>query len=139
MAHDEISHTTVGHEQDRIPVGAIVKFGLGLGLLMILTLWGLAALFRVLTARDTSATPATGLRRELVPPRPRLQAAPKKDLDQLRQAEDKVLNTYGWIDRDAGQVRIPIDRAMELIVQRGLPFRAAGAQPAASGKGVGKK
>lgn len=139
MAHHDISHSTAGHEQDRTPVGAIVKFGLGLGLLMIATLWGLAALFRAWTTRDTSASPASGIRRELVLPRPRLQASPKRDLDELRQAEDKALNSYGWIDRDAGQVRIPIDRAMELMVQRGLPFRAAGAQPAASGKGVGKK
>jgi len=37
--------------------------------------------------------------------------------------EDQKLATYDWVDQDAGKVRIPIDRAMDLIVQRGLPVR----------------
>jgi hypothetical protein len=44
--------------------------------------------------------------------------------------EEKTLHSYGWVDQRAGVVRIPIDRAMELVAQRGLPTRPqAGAVP----------
>ena len=42
----------------------------------------------------------------------------------MRAAEQQVLTTYGWVDRNAGVVRIPIDEAMKLAIQRGLPARA---------------
>ena len=49
------------------------------------------------------------------PPAPRLQIAPAVDLKSLRAAEDARLHGYGWVDRDAGVVHIPIERAMELV------------------------
>lgn len=55
---------------------------------------------------------------------PHLQLDPTADLKSFREHEDAELNTYGWIDRTAGVVRIPVDRAMELIAQRGLPARS---------------
>jgi hypothetical protein len=54
------------------------------------------------------------------PPDPRLQVAPKADLDRLRAGEDKELATFGWIDRDKQIARIPIERAMKLLSERGL-------------------
>ncbi len=42
----------------------------------------------------------------------------------MRAAEDQVLNSYRWIDQSAGIVGLPIDRAMDLVAQRGLPVRA---------------
>jgi hypothetical protein len=62
-------------------------------------------------------------------PQPRLEVKPGVDLAELRAAEDADLNSYGWIDRNAETVRIPIDRAMQLILQRGLPDVGAGKTP----------
>jgi hypothetical protein len=56
-------------------------------------------------------------------PEPRLQVDPKRDLAVLRAREDTELQSYGWIDKHAGVVRLPIDRAMDLLVQRGLPVQ----------------
>ncbi len=56
-------------------------------------------------------------------PEPRLQVAPQLDLAGMRAREEEELRSYGWIDQKAGVVRLPIDRAMELMVQRGLPVR----------------
>ncbi len=61
-----------------------------------------------------------------LPPEPRREAVPGEQLQQLRSHEDQLLNTYGWIDQKAGTVHIPIDRAMDLLLQRGLPSRPAG-------------
>jgi hypothetical protein len=54
---------------------------------------------------------------------------PGASLAELRAAEDADLNSYGWIDRKAGKVRIPIDRAMQLLLDRGLPDVGAGQTP----------
>lgn len=55
-------------------------------------------------------------------PNPRLETDDGNlDLAQLHEREDLLLNYYSWIDRSKGTVRIPIERAMELIAQHGLP------------------
>jgi len=64
-------------------------------------------------------------------PAPRLQADNgdgADDLADLHQREDLLLDNYSWIDQSKGTVRIPIERAMELIAQRGLPVAPAPAQ-----------
>jgi len=70
-----------------------------------------------------------------LPPPPRIQPDPGADMQSYFQSQQNLLNTYGWIDRQNGIVRLPIDRAMELILQRGLPARAANAP----GIGAGQK
>jgi hypothetical protein len=56
-----------------------------------------------------------------LPPRPRLQVDPGRDLAKLRADNEALLSSYGWTDRKAGVIRIPIARAMELTAQRGIP------------------
>jgi hypothetical protein len=56
-------------------------------------------------------------------PTPALQTQPFRDIHTLRQGEIEKLNSYGWVDQGAGVTRIPIDRAMDVILQRGLPVR----------------
>lgn len=56
-----------------------------------------------------------------LPPEPRLERSPHRDLEQLRAAEEFELTHYKWVDRQKGTVAIPIDRAMDLLVQRGIP------------------
>jgi hypothetical protein len=65
-------------------------------------------------------------------PTPRLQRDDgNQDLLDLHAREDLLLGHFSWVDRSQGKVRIPIDRAMELIAQRGLPVAA---QTAASSR-----
>jgi hypothetical protein len=49
---------------------------------------------------------------------------PKQDLARTIEEQKQILESYGWADQGTGKVRIPIDRAMDLILQRGLPVRA---------------
>lgn len=60
-----------------------------------------------------------------LPPEPRLQASPTGDLQILRAKENDLLSHYRWIDRSKGIVAIPIDRAIDLIAQRGIPPQKA--------------
>ena len=55
------------------------------------------------------------------PPAPRLEANPVEPRVRMRAEEDWVLQSYGWVDERAGMARIPIDRAMDLMAERGLP------------------
>lgn len=59
-------------------------------------------------------------------PEPRLEQNEPGQLREVIQAQDKWLDSYDWVDQKHGVVRIPIDKAMELIAQRGLPVRPAG-------------
>ena len=61
------------------------------------------------------------------PPTPNLQNQPFKDIYQLRQVETEKLTSYAWVDKEGGVTRIPIDRAMEVMLQRGFPSRPDGA------------
>lgn len=56
-------------------------------------------------------------------PNPKLEEDERGQLNRIRLNEEETLSTYDWIDKNAGTVRIPIDRAMDLIAQRGLPTR----------------
>jgi hypothetical protein len=57
------------------------------------------------------------------PPSPRLQTQPFKDIYLLREGENQRLGSYGWVDKEAGVTHIPVDRAMEVMVERGIPAR----------------
>ncbi len=69
------------------------------------------------------STPAFA-RPHALPPEPRLQADAAADQRLMREEEDAVLNGYGWVDRPKGVIRLPIDRAMDVLVRHGLPSRA---------------
>jgi|SRR5208282_966235 len=79
-------------------------------------------------------------------PAPQLETDERTELNKVRLREENALSSYDYIDKNAGTVRIPIDRAMDLIAQRGLPVRtqgagatAAAAPAAASGEPARKK
>lgn len=100
-------------------VRRLLFLGLSLALVIVLTLFGAAKLMAFLTALQPQGLPPSPLATAVdLPPKPRLQIAPPVDLAQKRKADDAVLNSYGWIDRSSGTVRIPIDRAMELLAER---------------------
>lgn len=73
-------------------------------------------------------------------PDPRLEEDERGQLNGIRLKEEQTLSTYDYIDKSAGTIRIPIDRAMDLIAQRGLPVRPrSGTAKAPDYKTVGDK
>lgn len=96
-----------------------------LGLALSLVIGGLVLVgFFVLLNNPTMRAGAPALARTPTP-----QATPDEALRQLRATEDATLMTYGWVDRQNGIVHVPIDRAMELLLQRGLPTRPQNQRP----------
>ena len=137
------------HESRDVNVKAISIFGIVLALGLIATLfaiWGLFAFYRsYFYANEKPPFQGVDVDARRLPPEPRLQAAPQLDLREMRAAEDAILDHYAWVDPDKGVVRIPIDRAIDIMAQRGFPSRPqAGpvststpltAEPAESGTG----
>lgn len=63
----------------------------------------------------------TGLLQSRITPSPQVSSG--EELKALRATEDALLTTYGWVDKDSGVVRIPIDQAIDRLLQKGLPSR----------------
>jgi hypothetical protein len=126
-----------GYERTDANIASIWKFIIGLFVLIAVSLLAMLLLFRFLYRSEQSAMPApTPMEsRRLVPSGPKLQISNALDLTELRGKEEQELTTYGWVDKNAGVVRIPIGRAIELVAERGLPAtpapKPAAAKPAA--------
>ena len=60
---------------------------------------------------------------DFLPPEPRLQVSAGIELIELRAREAALLSTYGWVDKGAGVVRLPVERAMELALRKGYAVR----------------
>jgi hypothetical protein len=71
-------------------------------------------------------------------PNPKLEEDERGQLNDIRLQEEQTLSTYDYIDKQAGTVRIPIDRAMDLIAQRGLSVRAQAATAEAPAMAMSK-
>jgi hypothetical protein len=110
-----------GHERRDVRASTVVKWGAGIFGLVLFTVGAMwLVLGRLETREERHSEPASPLASygPQEPPQPRLQTDPRADLDRLRASEREQLDGYGWVDRDAGTVHIPIDEAMGLFVQR---------------------
>jgi len=130
-----------GYERQDLQASGILYFLLTIVVVVVICLFGLRGLFVFLDHREKAAQPAVNPLVTNVPPDtrrisdpdeylkkafpdPRLETDERNQLNKETAREEGVLYSYGWVDEKAGRVRIPIERAMDLIVQRGLPVRA---------------
>lgn len=117
------------HEHKDINVRTLLWLGAGLCAMTVLAALGVKLLFGYYAAHQPSAQPASLIEAgPELPPQPRLQIHERVDLGRKLAADQSALNSYGWVDRNAGVVRIPIDRAIDLLAQRGLPARSQTAE-----------
>ena len=116
----------VAVEPDRVSTRLVYRFAVALAVMSIVAMLLMAALFKFLergaVRRDAASIDAAGLERreDRLPPAPRLQIHGTRDWQQFRSAEAAQLTTYGWMERPAGIVHIPIEAAMDLVAQRGV-------------------
>ena len=121
--------TTLGHEAADADIGPLIKFAVFLALTTFVCAAICVGLYRYLDQREIREKAgryplAAGLARPLPPP-PRLQTYPFYDIKAFRGDEDRVLEHYGWVDKNAGVVRIPVERAIDVLAEKGLPYRSA--------------
>lgn len=153
MAEHSVRNVETHHEKSDVNVRALIWFAVIFVVFAAVThvlLWGLFKGFVKYARHQVGAPPMTKVARPAdmnVPTEPRLQPFPAKaptgqvmspvaatpvvDMSQMRASEDAQLNNPGWIDQEKGIVRIPIERAKQLVVQRGLAVNTESAAPAA--------
>jgi hypothetical protein len=116
-----------GHETPQVPLKGVLWCVAGFvatAVIIHLCLIGYAAF---LGAHGRSFGRVYQIRPDQVPPYPvpALQVKPQVDLQTYRTRAEHDLNSYGWIDQPHGVAKIPIERAMNLLLARGLPVRPA--------------
>jgi hypothetical protein len=123
------------YEHTDVAPGVAYNFALWLGVALLMsgaivygTFWFLEG--RAVTHDEATRNYPLAVGRSQDPPAPRLQAQPTRDVFDLKSAQRVILNGYGWIDKATGAVHIPIERAMEITIERGLPVRES--DPASS-------
>lgn len=130
-AHHPVSATTEG---DGVNYRGIVVF---VGILVVTTVVcelivvGMYKMFDSQSRQNAVARAPLSAPAGTLPPPPNLLLDEPANLKTFREKEALDLETYGWQDKNAGFVRLPIDRAKELVLERGLPVRGA-ATPAAA-------
>jgi hypothetical protein len=117
-----------GHETRDVNVRAVIWFASALVVTAIVIHVALGGLFSVFKRAHPSSDPPSRLVLEprVVAPAPRLQRDPVREMEQFRASEEAKLNSYALDAKQPGIARIPIERAIELIAQRGLPTRGPG-------------
>jgi hypothetical protein len=116
-----------GYERSDASPRGVLYFALLMAAILAAASFSLIGLFKYFqkAANPGSFVAAPFATERPMPPPPRIQPNPGADLQDYYQSQEKLLNSYGWIDRQNGIVRLPIYRAMELLVERGLPTRPA--------------
>src|ERR1700689_4092301 len=122
----------VSFERGDIDIVQITGFGIGLLVACMVTVFAMWALFEYFQGRENKVNPpnppAMMSEKPMLPPAPRLQPEPGglppiEQLNQMHENEDMLLNSYGWVDSAKGTVHIPIDQAIDIVAQKGLPVK----------------
>jgi hypothetical protein len=126
--HEVAENPDVQFEPEDIRATPVLKFLVGIAVTSVVTCLLLLGFYRGMrsyVAARQPPPPHMTFEESREPPPPRLQERPDQDLQAFRAAEDQVLDTYGWVDKSRGVVRIPIDEAMKLVAERGLVQQSA--------------
>jgi hypothetical protein len=127
------AHRTPGenYEHSDANVSGVLKSGVWLAVLLIVVFVAMRWTFHKMsemTPMGTTASPFDSAR--TMPPAPRLQVDPQLELHDYCASQVQSLTSYGWKDSRAGIVQIPVDRAIDLMVEHPLPAREGGNVPA---------
>jgi hypothetical protein len=146
QTHPVKSNGHADYERKDIGVGGVIAFLIGLGVFLVICYFLADGFYKVLDKHfEAEQAPVSPLvtntqqdTRRIPPqygdnykeylkqgfPAPQLETDERTELNDVRLREENILSTYDYVDKNAGTVRIPIDRAMDLLAQRGLPVRS---------------
>jgi len=122
-----------GYEKRDANIPGLLIFGVGLAVILIVSFVSMKWALDYFQRTEPLGPPASPVAKAPVKAvGPMLQAHPHQDLVDYCTAQEERLDNYGWVDQSAGIVRIPVERAMELTLERGLPTRPASEAPGGS-------
>lgn len=143
-SHDSPHARPPGHEReiDRdINLRGVGITVLSIFLLTVVAMFAMWLMFEHILqqeiAQDPQPSPIPEVAEQRLPPGPRLQESPEAELEQFRARENARLSSYAWRDREAGVVRIPISRAMDVLASQGTAAMSLTPDPVADAAGDG--
>ena len=112
---------------DELNIASVIWVTVGIAVVTVLGFLGAWWIYRMLITEDVATTPppppvvaAAGDERRL-PQGPLLQASPEAEMIEMLAELDKRINGYGWVDEGQQIVHIPIEKAIDLVLETGLP------------------
>jgi hypothetical protein len=133
--HDRGEHKHAGDnpqvsfERKDINIIQISGFGIGLLIAFMVTVFAMYALFAWFAKQEDKVNPPNPpsmmSEKQEMAPEPRLQPEPLKDIKEMRDNETMLIDSYGWVDQAKGTVHIPIDQAIDMVAQKGLPVKVS--------------
>ena len=140
--HRVVDNPEVLHEMTDAAAKPIAYFLAGLALLIAFTFVAVWLMFNFFEsgAEKTDKQVVSPLADpNEKPPGPLLQTTPGRDMQLMLEQEKKLADSYGWVNKASGIVRIPVKRAMDLVAQKGLPnLQPIGVYEPAAGQGSGQ-
>jgi hypothetical protein len=134
--HSNQHHENAGFEREDMGARNVYAFLIALALIGVLVHFVVKGMYGFMDSYDKAHQPpasplATTAETAKIPqasisekfPLPRLETNERLEIKDFRTQEEQTLNSYGWVDQQNGVVRIPIERAMQLLAERGLPTR----------------
>jgi hypothetical protein len=132
-SHEPLQNPDVRFEVEDIRATPVLKFLVGLAITCVVVAFLLVAFYRGMrsyVADRQPPPPHMSFEADRRAGTPMLQENPAPDLSVYRAEEEMALSTYGWVDKARGIVRIPVDEAIRLTAEQGLPRTAPEAPPA---------
>jgi hypothetical protein len=116
---------TNDHERSDAHVKPLVIILVAMGVTIAASIFFTIGLFEFFVQRAQSfdRVPSSVKVADELPAGPRLQVVPGLDLREIRAAEEDRLNGYGWVDEGGRVVHIPIGKAIDVLIEKGLPTR----------------
>ncbi len=121
-----------GHEVRDANIPHVLLYGFGMLVLVLIAgvvISGIVYKYMGWFLQQPPAQPQYQAGQNQLPPQPRIEVQGWRDMNEFRDAEQKQLDSYGWVDKNRNIVRIPITQAMEIVARKGLPPKPAGAGP----------
>lgn len=115
-----------GYETEDLSIRGMVIFGIAVAVILVVTAAAVLVMFNLFDSQNQARQrplPPQVETLNVLPPAPRIQRLPGEDYAALRARDETTLTSYGWVDEANEVVRIPVDQAMELLLERGLPTR----------------
>jgi len=122
-----------GYEVRDANIRALLQFAFWMAVVMAVTMFAMKWTFDFLKKAEPLGATSSPLVKEgarVTPPAPVLQVRPRQELVDYCAVQEAVVNSYGWVNQESGVAHIPVDRAMDLVLARGLPTRPASEAPA---------
>jgi hypothetical protein len=130
----------MGYEVDDVGVGTILRW---VAFMFVFVLGSLGITYGIylvfvpgsnMQAEVNAQSPLLACSAARPPTRPFCRPRPKQDWKDFTREEDEKVHTYGWVNANRGVVKIPVERAIDLLAERGIPKTAFACSADRSGK-----